>query len=55
MRKYHFTASTDGNNIDYETVLFAMAEPDFWTCYELAAAHGCNFFTVEEAGENENV
>ena len=27
------------------------AEPDFWTCYDLAAANNCEFFTVEEVNE----
>lgn len=48
MKKWLLTASTDGNEIDFETVIESETEPDFWMCYELAAAHGCDFFSVTE-------
>lgn len=48
MQKWIFTASIDGNLIDYETVIESETEPDFWTCYELAAEHNCDFFSVTE-------
>lgn len=48
MKKWELTASTDGNMIDYSEILEAEMEPDFWICYEIAAAHGCEFFSVSE-------
>lgn len=48
MQKWILTASTDGVNIDFETVIESDREPSFWECYELAAAHGCEYFTVAE-------
>lgn len=48
MKKWIFTASIDGNLIDYETIIESDTEPDFWTCYNLAAEHGCTFFSVTE-------
>ena len=51
MKKWIFTASIDGNLINYETIIESDTEPDFWTCYNLAAEHGCSFFDVMEAPE----
>lgn len=48
MKKWELTASTDGNMIDYSEIIESETEPDFWTCYNIASAHGCEFFTVEE-------
>lgn len=48
MKKWILTASTDGNMIDFETVIESDTEPDFWTCYNLAALHECEFFNVTE-------
>lgn len=48
MKKWELTASIDGVNIDYSEILKSEVEPDFWTCYDIASAHGCKFFTVEE-------
>lgn len=48
MKKWLFTASRDGINVDFETVLESAHEPDFWTCYGLADTHGCSLWTVEE-------
>lgn len=47
-KEYLLTASTDGINIDYEEIIESENEPDFWTCYEKATAHGCDFFHVQE-------
>lgn len=49
MKTWCFTASRDGNKIDYCTTIRADLEPDFWTCYNLAESHGCTFWTVEPA------
>lgn len=49
MKKWIFTASTDGNMIDFETAIESDTEPDFWTCYNLATEHECSFFNVMEA------
>ena len=48
MKKWQLTASTDGNMIDYSEIIESETEPGFWTCYNIASAHGCEFFTVEE-------
>lgn len=43
--KYHVTLSRDGCDIDAEITLEADTEPDFWDLYDLAAAHGCDFWS----------
>ena len=48
MKKWHFTASRDAVEIDFETVIESDTEPGFWDYYELAALHGCEFFSVSE-------
>jgi hypothetical protein len=48
MKKYILTCSVDGVKIDYETEITAEREPDFWTCYETATAHGCDYFYITE-------
>lgn len=48
MKQWRLTASTDAVNIDFETIITAESEPGFWECYELASAHGCEFFNVTE-------
>ena len=48
MRKWILTCSIDAVDIDYEEILTSDTEPDFWTCSEIAQAHGCDFWTVDE-------
>lgn len=48
MKKWLLTASRDGVGIDFECIMKSETEPDFWTCYEVAAAVNCEFFSVEE-------
>ena len=52
MKKWLLTCSKDGDRINHETTMQADTEPDFWTCYDIAAAHGCEFFTIEEDENN---
>lgn len=52
MKTWYFTASRDGIDIDYSATLHSDAEPDFWTCYDLAAQHGCTFWDIEPAQDN---
>lgn len=51
MKQWRLTASTNGVNIDFETIITAESEPGFWDCYELAGAHGCPFFDLSELTE----
>lgn len=48
MKKWLLTCSVDAINIDFETIIKANTEPDFWTCYDIATAHGCEWFYVTE-------
>ena len=48
MKNWILTASRDGINIDFETIIESDTEPGFWACYELAAAHNCDFFSITE-------
>lgn len=50
MATYAFTASKTDENVDFYTTITAADEPGFWECYELAASHGCEFWTCEEVG-----
>ena len=48
MKKWWLIASVDAVNVDYEQEIESETEPDFWTCYEIAQEHGCDFFYVTE-------
>jgi len=48
MKTYLLTCSVDGNMVDYEEIIKADSEPDFWTQYEIAEKHGCSFFNCIE-------
>lgn len=48
MNKWLLTCSVDAIGIDYETIIESDTEPDFWTCYEIANAHGCEWFYITE-------
>ena len=47
-KQWILTASIDGNMVDYEEIIESENEPDFWTCYNIAYDHGCDFFSIEE-------
>lgn len=47
MRKWELVCSRDGIGIDYTETIEQNEEPGFWMCYEIAAKHGCEFFTCE--------
>lgn len=51
MKKWWFTASIDGNKIDFETVLESEKEPGFWDLNELAEENGCTLWSIEEIRE----
>lgn len=53
MRKWNLAASVDGVNIDFETTIESETEPGYWECHDLAAANGCEFFTVTEITSDE--
>ena len=48
MNTYVLECSATGIFVDYATELHADTEPDFWTCYEIAQKHGCDYFTITE-------
>lgn len=48
MRLFEIVCSIDGDQIDYVETVRAYEKPGFWDCYEIAAAHGCEFFHLEE-------
>lgn len=48
MKKWLLTCSIDGNLVDFQTVLFSENEPDFWTCFDIANANNCDYFTIYE-------
>lgn len=49
--KWFLECSIDAIMVDYSEVLESDAEPDFWTCYEIAEANGCPFWTISEFEE----
>jgi len=51
IKRWILTCSVDGIDIDFETILFSESEPGFWTCYDIATANGCDFFTITEFEE----
>ena len=48
MKKWELTASIDAVDIDYSEIIESETEPDFWTCEEIANAHGCEWWSIEE-------
>ncbi len=48
MRKWRIVCSVDADDIDYEEVIYSDDEPDYWTCYNIAVSHGCQYFDVTE-------
>ena len=52
MRKWILMCSTDADLVDYDEVIESEDEPGFWDCYEIAAAHGCPYFSIYEYDEN---
>ncbi len=51
MNKWRIICSRDAVEIDYEEIISSEAEPDFWTCHEIAEKHGCAFFDVNMVEE----
>ena len=49
MKKWILVCSIDADNVDYEEEIYSDTEPDYWTCYEIAMNHGCEFFEITEA------
>ena len=47
MAKWLLTASVDAVDIDYTTIIESDGEPDFWTCYHISQAAGCEWWTVD--------
>lgn len=47
MKKWILTASRDGINVDFETIIESETEPGFWECYELADAAGCTLWSID--------
>lgn len=48
MKAWYLECSKDADMIDFETVIYSEEEPDFLTCYNLAEAHDCPWFTISE-------
>lgn len=46
--KWLLDCSIDASMIDYSEVLESDLEPDFWTCYDIANEHRCEFWTLSE-------
>ena len=48
MRIWHLICSIDADNIDYEEDIVSDTEPDYWTCYNIAISHNCEYFEIIE-------
>lgn len=48
MKRYEVCGSTDGDKVDFSTVISVAAEPGFWDMYEIAQKYGCDFFDCRE-------
>lgn len=44
---YFLTASVDAVGIDFECLMYSDGEPGFWDCNDLAADHGCDWWSIE--------
>ena len=54
MKAWHLTASVDGVDIDFETVIFSEAEPGYWECDNIANENGCSLWSIEEVRDYDN-
>lgn len=45
---YFLSASVDAVNIDFECLMYSDGEPGFWDCNDLAADHGCDFWSIDK-------
>lgn len=48
MKKWRLVCSVEGISIDYEQTILAETEPHWIDCHNIAGAHGCDFWTLEE-------
>ena len=48
MKRWLLTGSVDGNEITFDRIIYQDTEPSFWQCYNMAAARGCPYFTLDE-------
>jgi len=55
MKKWILSCSKKAISIDYEEIINSEEEPDFWTCYEIAEKHDCEWFSIYEMGEELHV
>ena len=54
MKKYRLECSVDAIGIDYEEIIVAEKEPDWWTCEEIAREHGCEWWSIEGVRQENN-
>ena len=47
MNKWRIICSRAADEIDDEEIISSEAEPNFWTCHDIAEKHGCDYFIVE--------
>lgn len=48
MKRWLLTGSVDGVEVTFDRIIYQDTEPDFWQCYDMAAARGCPFFYLDE-------
>ena len=53
MSKWILTCSIDAVDVDYDEIIESDEEPGFWDCQEIAEAHGCDFWSLNEYDEEE--
>ena len=48
MRAFYLECSIEAIDVDYSEVIYSESEPDFWTCQNIADAHDCEYWTLDE-------
>ena len=51
MKIWILDCSIDAIGIDHTEIIHSDSEPDFWTCHDIATAHGCSWYTLIEIKE----
>lgn len=48
MKKWLLVCSVDAIGIDYDEIIESDTEPSFWDCHDIAQAHNCDYWSLEQ-------
>lgn len=53
MKRWLLTCSVDADLVDYDEIIESDEEPGFWTCNDIAEAHGCPWWDICELDDDD--